>query len=99
MARERRRISRVGRFTNIAKEPEGWSVVITRDRCTVRKYFGNAVFGGQAQALVAAQHFRDRLLQRIAPDSRVRQRAARRSRSVTGVVGVSLERYTVDGRV
>jgi hypothetical protein len=62
-------------------------------------YFGDAVFGGRARALLAARHGRDDLLRRIEPDLRVRRRAPRGRRSKTGVVGVSLEPHVVDGRV
>lgn len=62
-------------------------------------YFGNGVWGGRARALVAAQRFREELLQRIDPDTRVRRQVAKGRRSKTGLVGVSLERHVVDGRV
>jgi hypothetical protein len=56
------------------------------------------VWGGRAKALVAAQRYRDQLLRRIDPDTRVRRRAPKGSRSVTGIVGVSLEQHVVGGR-
>jgi hypothetical protein len=62
-------------------------------------YFGAAVFGGRERALLAAQHFRDKLLQRIDPDTRVRRRMPKGTRSKTGLVGVSRERHVVDGRI
>lgn len=62
-------------------------------------YFGYGVWGGRARALVAAQRFREELLQRIDPDTRVRSRIPRGRRSKTGVVGVSLESNVVGGRV
>jgi hypothetical protein len=62
-------------------------------------YFGDAVWGGRARALLAAQHARDELLRRIDPDQRVRCRTPRGSRSRTGAVGVSLEVHVVDGRI
>jgi hypothetical protein len=62
-------------------------------------YFSDAVWGGRAKALVAAQRFRDELLLRIEPDTRVRRRAPKGIRCTTGAVGVSFERYVVDGRV
>jgi hypothetical protein len=57
------------------------------------------VWGGRGRSLLAAQHFRDRLLQRIEPDTRIRRRVPRGRRSKTGVVGVSVERHVVEGRV
>ena len=62
-------------------------------------YFPDAVWGGRDRALLAAQHFRDQLLLRIGPDTRVRRRSPKGTRNVTGVVGVRLERHVVEGRV
>jgi hypothetical protein len=96
----RRRPIRVGPYTNIYREPEGWSVIVRRRGRIFRDYFGDAVYGGRAQALRAAQHCRDRLLlQRVPADTRVRRRSPRGRRSKTGVPGVSRERYRVEGRV
>lgn len=97
MAR-RRRPPRVGPLTNIWREPGAWSVVLTRKGRRFPEYFGDAVWGGRGRALLAAQRFRDQLLLRIEPDTRVRRRPARGSRSKTGVVGVIRERHVVDGR-
>ena len=99
MARPPRRPTHIGPRTNIHSEPEGWSVTVMRAARTFSDYFGNAVWGGRARALLAAQHFRERLLQRIDPDSRIRREAPKNHRSKTGVVGVSTERHLVDGRV
>ena len=66
---------------------------------TFSDYFGNAVFGGRRRALLAAQHYRDELLQRTEPDSRERRRMPKGRRSKTGVVGVCLEPHRVNGRV
>ena len=95
--RERRRI-RIGPRTNISREPEGWSVVIERRGLAYKDYFGDAVWGGRNHALQAAQNFRDRTLLRIEADTRDRRRVPKGSRSKTGVVGVTLEPYAVDGR-
>jgi hypothetical protein len=90
----------VGPLTNIHREPEGWSVIVWRRGRIFRDYFGDAVWGGRAQALLAAQHCRDRLLlQRVPADTRVRRRHPKGRRSNTGVPGVSLEPHVVDGRV
>lgn len=62
-------------------------------------YFPDAVWGGRDRALLAAQHFRDQLLLRIGPDTRVRRRSPKGSRNRTGVVGVSREPHVVEGRV
>jgi hypothetical protein len=99
MARPPRPPTRIGPRTNIHEEPEGWSVRVRRQGHVLSDYFGNAVYGGRAQALLAAQHFRDRLLLQIEPDTRSRRRIPRGCRSKTGVVGVSLERHKVEGRV
>jgi hypothetical protein len=62
-------------------------------------YFPDAVWGGKRLALVAARRFRDELLERVEPDLRVRRRVPKGVRSKTGVVGVSVERHLVEGRV
>ncbi len=99
MARDPRRPTRIGPLTNIHREPEGWSPNVRRAGRDFTDYFGDAVWGGRARALLAAQHFRDRLLQRIDPDTRVRRRPAKGRRSRNGVEGVSREPHWVDGRL
>ena len=84
MARPPRRRVDVGPRTHIHREPEGWSVQVTRRGETVKDYFGDAVWGGRRWSLLAVQHFRDRLLQRIEPDTRIRRRIPRGHRSKTG---------------
>ena len=74
-------------------------MTVIRRGHTYADYFGDAVWGGRARALLAAQHFRDQLLQRIGPDTRARRQIPKGTRSETGVVGVSLERHVVGGRV
>jgi hypothetical protein len=61
-------------------------------------YFSHAVFGGRGPALVAARRWRDALLRRIDPDTRVRRRHAKGKSHSTNVVGVSREEYLVEGR-
>jgi len=61
-------------------------------------YFGSAVWGGRALALLAAQRRRDELLLRIEPDTRERRRIPQGRRSKTGLVGVSLETHVVGRR-
>ena len=61
-------------------------------------YFSNAVYGGWRKSLLAGRRFRDGLLTRIPPDTRVRRRVPKGARSETGIPGVTLERYRVDGR-
>lgn len=97
--RRPRRPPGIGPLTNIVREPEGWTVRVIRHGHGFADYFGDAVWGGRALALLAAQHFRDRLLQRISADTRVRRRRPKGSRSKTGVQGVSFERYVVDGHL
>jgi hypothetical protein len=99
MPRRPRRPLRIGPRTCIHEEPEGLSVKVMRRGREFYQYFGYAVWGGRTRALVAAQHFRDRLLQRIEPDTRDRRQAAQGRRSKTGVVGVTIEHHKVDGRV
>jgi hypothetical protein len=98
MPKERRRRN-ASAFWNVRRQPEGWLVAVIRRGETVSDYFGDAVYGSRAKALRAAQHFRDRLLLRIPPDTRVRRRMPRGLRSKTGVLGVSIEAYKVSGRV
>jgi hypothetical protein len=74
-------------------------VSVTRTGNTFTDYFGDAVWGGRALALLAAQRFRDELLRRIDADTRIRRQIPKGTRSVTGVVGVSLERHVVGDRV
>jgi len=88
---------RVGPFTYISEEPEGWSVTVARQGRRAADYFGNAVYGGRGKALIAARRFRDRLLLHFEPDTRVRRRPPKGHS--TGVPGISLERYVVEGRV
>ncbi len=71
---------------------------VTRGGRDFPDYFGDAVWGGRDRSLLAAQHFRDRLLQRIDPDSRVRRQVAKGRKSRTGIVGVSREPHVVHGR-
>jgi hypothetical protein len=97
--RPQRRPPRVGLRTNIHEEPEGWSVRVTRGGRDHADYFGNAVWGGRGRALLAAQHWRDRLLLRIDPDIRVRRKPATGRRHSTGVEGVSRETHRVGGRI
>lgn len=99
MARRPRRPTRIGPFTHIHREMGAWSLLVVRGGQRFPEYFGNAVWGGRQQALVAAQRFRDRLLLRIGPDTRVRRQVPTGTRSATGVVGVTRERYVVGGRV
>jgi hypothetical protein len=87
---------RVGPFTHIREEPEGWSVGVVRHHHRIQDYFGNAVYGGRSKALIAARRFRDRLLLRVDPDTRAQRRPPKGHR--TGVPGVTLERYMVEGR-
>jgi len=92
---------RIGPFTNIDRDPRGpaWTVVVKRRGRNYPKYFSDAVWGGRAKALVAARRWRDELLRRIDPDTRVRRRPPRGSRNRTGIVGVTLELHKVGGRV
>lgn len=99
MPRPRRRVPRIGPRTNIHREPEGWSVAVVRRGNRIADYFGDAVYGGRAVALLAAQRVRDELLLRLGPDTRVRRQIPKGQQSRTGVVGVSLERQRVRGRV
>ena len=95
----RRRPVRVRPFTNIARDRRAWSVCVRRAGRRVADYFPDAVWGGKGLALVAARRFRDELLKRVEPDLRVRRRVPKGARNETGVVGVTMERYVVGGRV
>ncbi len=85
--------------TNIHRDDRGaWDVHITREGKLYTGHFPDAVWGGREKSYLAARRFRDGLLRRIEPDTRVRRRVPRGVRSETGVVGVILERYFVEGR-
>jgi hypothetical protein len=94
---KKRRPTRAGPLTNIRRDREAWSVYVTREGKSYPGYFSDAVYGGSARSLIAAKRFRDVLLKRIAPDTRVRRRIPRGVKSETGIVGVTLERYLVGG--
>lgn len=74
-------------------------MAVTRRGRTFSDYFGDAVFGSRARALRAAQIWRDRLLARIDPDTRVRREILKGRRSKTGVRGVSREPHRVGNSV
>jgi hypothetical protein len=86
------------RFANIARHERAFSVQVTRGKVTHTRWFADAVWGGKAQSLLAARMFLDRLLMRIDPDTRVRRTPPAGTRSRTGIVGVTLEHYEVEGR-
>lgn len=94
-----RRLRRIGPRRNIHRDRNAWAVVVARGQERFPGYFSDAAWGGRTLALVAAQHFRDRLLQRIDGDARVRRRIPRGSGSKTGIVGVIREPHRVGGRV
>jgi hypothetical protein len=89
---------KIGPYTHIRPDPGAWTVQVIRRGQTFSGHFSHAVWGGRAPALVAAQRFRDELLLRIEPDTRVRRRVPKGVASATGIVGVSREAYTVGGR-
>jgi len=93
----RRRRPRIGPLTNISREPGAWCVHVIREGKPLWGHFADATYGGRRLSLVAAQRYRDDLLRRIEPDTRVRRRVPKGGVSKTGVVGVALERYFVDG--
>jgi hypothetical protein len=97
MRREAHR-EQIGPLTNVHREPEGWMVVVVRKGVRHADYFGDAVYGGRSFALIAAQRYRDNLLRRIDPDTRVRRRMPQGVTSETGIVGVTFELYAVEGR-
>lgn len=91
--------TRVRSHTNIHRDDRGaWDVHITREGKLYTGHFADAVYGGREKSYLAARRFRDGLLRRIEPDTRVRRRVPRGSQSETGVVGVMFERYLVEGR-
>jgi hypothetical protein len=94
----RRRSMRVGPWTNIRREEKALTVVVCRRGKRFSEYFPYGVWGGEDLALVAAQRYRDRLLLRIDPDTRVRRKPPKGSRNKTGFLGVSEEAYVVEGR-
>lgn len=98
MQRHRRRRRPVKPGSNIYREPGAWAVRVTRQGKNYNGHFADAVYGGARQALIAARRFRDQLLRRIEPDTRVRRKVPRGSRNETKHVGVEFEEYEVDGR-
>jgi hypothetical protein len=95
---KRRQERGIGPLTNIFPQPGAWYVSIIRGGRLYVDYFSHAVWGGNRKALVAAQRFRDELLSRIPPDTRTRRRMPKGARRGTGIVGVTKETYTVQGR-
>jgi hypothetical protein len=99
MGQAARWLRRIGPRRNIRRDRMAWAVVVERGQESFNGHFSDAAWGGRAQALVAAQRFRDRLLQRIDGDARVRRQSPRGLRSKTGIVGVIRELHRVGGRV
>lgn len=99
MARGLRKPTAIRPLTHVHRQPGAWYVAIQRKGRAFTDYFSDAVYGGRQRSLVAAQRFRDDLLLRIGPDTRVRRRPVLGRGSATGIVGVSLERTRVHGRV
>jgi hypothetical protein len=99
VGRRPRRPTRIGPRTHIRREDGAWAVKIMRRGQDYSGHFADSVWGGRNRALLAAQRFRDETLQRIGPDSRERRRVPKGRRSSTGIVGVSVERHRVEGRV
>lgn len=98
MPRRRRRRRTIGPLTNITRGPGAWSVHVTRQGRTFTAWFSDAVWGGRQRSLVEARYFRDQLLLRIDPDTRVRRRPPRGTRRGTKMVGVRVEPHVVEGR-
>jgi hypothetical protein len=99
MKRRRRAYRAVGPFTNIYREPGAWAVRVLRGGKYHVGHFADATYGGKRKALIAARRFRDQLFKRIEPDTRVRRKVPKGSRSETDRVGVAFEEYIVHGRV
>ncbi len=75
----------------ITRRALDWNVRLVRDGVRHDRTFSFLVFGGQAQALQAAQAWRDLLVRTNPPVSR-RERASRlRSTNSSGIAGVSLQ--------
>jgi hypothetical protein len=98
MPRTPRQPHHTGALTNISREPGAWMTVLVRRGQRYSDYFPDAVWGGRNKALLATQRFRDEMLLRLGPDTRVRRTTARGVGSRTGVVGVCLEHHIVGGR-
>jgi hypothetical protein len=96
--RQARRLARLRPPENITRQVDAWSVHVIRAGQSYTGWFADAVWGGERKALVAAQRFRDHLLLRIDPDTRVRRVTPKGTHSKTGVVGVNLEPHVVEGR-
>lgn len=66
----------------------GWEVKIHRRGESVHKFFGDLKWGGKTKALKAAQAFRDEVLRKLKPYSRVEIAKSKTSRNKSGIVGV-----------
>lgn len=98
MAPRPRRPPRIRPRTHIHRQRKAWFVKVRRRGQDFVGNFSDAVWGGRAPALLAAQRFRDELLQRIDADTRLRRQVPKARRSRTGVVGVTREPHVVGGR-
>jgi AP2 domain len=66
----------------------GWEVKIHRRGESVHKFFGDAKWGGKMKALHEAQGYRDTVLRKLKPLSRVEIAKTKTSRNKSGIVGV-----------
>jgi hypothetical protein len=66
----------------------GWEVKIHRRGESVHKFFSDRKWGGKLKALTEAQGFRDEVLAKLKPYSRVEIANAKTVRNRSGIVGV-----------
>lgn len=72
----------------ISETPNHWSVILRRDKKQFSKPFAFSTYGGKRLALVAAQAWRDHIVQ-AHPQMTKRKRAERlRSTNKTGIAGI-----------
>jgi hypothetical protein len=77
------------RIDIIHRNTHGWQVRVTRQRHRHTKFFSDVRFGGSDGAFVAAQHYRDHLIEKL-PDALRGSEVAAMKRSTSGVPGIRL---------
>jgi hypothetical protein len=74
----------------LASGSRGWHVKVKRGNQPLTRHFGDSTFGGHANALAAAQAWRDEMLRKgSVPDYVVWRRDILKSHNTSGIVGVN----------
>lgn len=69
-------------------QSHGWRVALQRRGMRIVKQFSDGVWGGKAQALVAAKNYRDALIREIPPLSKLEYANFKRKNNRSGIAGV-----------